>query len=88
MKDDLYYFWEETGQYIFWVVLIVALAIGASLGAAYLLTDKGCDNYIAMNPDYQFRFDFWAGGCFIKYGDLWISTENIQLLNGEISISD
>lgn len=79
--------WEDVwsiARVILVVLLLCALLLAGVMGLVNLSGTKGCNNYAAMNPTYEFKYDFWAGGCFVKLDGFYILTDHIQFINGHI----
>ena len=89
---------ENTKELVKMVVLIALVAVffalvfvavvGLCFGSQTLYNQAACTQYAQMNPAYQFRYNYLIGDCFVKYGDLWISTSLIRIVDGQISVSE
>jgi len=83
-KDDVLDFL----RFSLFAIVVVVLMYSPILGIAWVTTKVGCNRYADMNPSYQFEYDFIAGGCFVKVGDIYVLTTNIQFINGSIDIKE
>jgi hypothetical protein len=84
--DDFLDFLKIVGVFI----LIMTLMLGVFCGIAAVVTKISCNATAAMNPDYQFKYNFWAAsdtGCFVYYSGYWIPTNNVQLISGEVQVT-
>jgi hypothetical protein len=71
-----------------WLKMILMwLYMGLMLGIIYSLISFGnysyeryisCPRY-GTNLVLETKYDFWGGGCFIKYENQWIDTDNFRV---------
>jgi hypothetical protein len=79
---------KEAVKVVIFLALGFALLIGLCFGSGTLYRKVSCTQYAQMNPAYQFQYNYLIGDCFVKYGDLWISTSLIRIVDGQISVLD
>lgn len=72
------------GTTIIMGLVIISIAVGIGATAAKMQ----CDEFAALNSDYEFRWDFLTG-CKLKTPKgFWISTSMLRYTNGEITFEE
>lgn len=78
MDDDL----KLLISIVITVIFIFSILCAGVTGISFFLERTACNHYSAMNADYQFKWDYWAGGCyvFVPSNGMWIHATKINAL--------
>lgn len=63
------------------IIAVPLLATGLMLWAdATYGQNVSCPNY-ANQLNLEYKYNFWAGGCFIKVKDNWINSDQYRIID-------
>lgn len=84
MSEEAAGFIKFLGTVVLVIVLLMGSCAALEVTTAAIASKLSCNEFAAINSDYEFRWDFLTG-CKMKTSDgFWIDTSLIRYTDGKI----